>query len=165
MHKASTNKQQIYSLRYLWVIKFQRQLALDGRDHLRLSRNLLMKKIFVFIDVLSVLFSSGLAVQIGTKYQPNIVVFVITFFAVRTLLQWLYFNSFIHRSLPLTRSIAQFVIILLILPLVLTSVVFVPELTAYLENSLTFYYLIVPAVVLVVSLIFQKFFKIESWQI
>ncbi|MDP2671314.1 MAG: hypothetical protein Q8P13_02515 [bacterium] len=122
-----------------------------------------MKYIFVFIDCLTVIFASATALQFGTNYQPNLGAFILVFLFSRTLLQWLVFESFIHRTFPTLRAAVQFAIILLVLPFLLFAFSVVPFLTPILEHPFYFYYLLIPVVVLLLSSLFQIFFKLESW--
>jgi len=123
-----------------------------------------MKAIFVFIDIITILFAAGFGVQIGSEYSPNIAALVLSFFSLRTLLLWLFFNTFIHRDFPWVRGIAQFVTLLLILPTLIFGSYFLPPLARIIETRDAFYFLVIPSLTGLISLGFQRYFKLEPWQ-
>ncbi len=123
-----------------------------------------MKIVLVAIDTITVVFASGLGLQVGFAFQPNIFAFVVSFFALRTLLQWLFYNSIVHRSYPWGRGVAQFVILLIVLPALIFVGYFVPGLTSLVENPKIFYFLLIPIFVALISTVFQRYFQLEPWQ-
>jgi hypothetical protein len=121
-----------------------------------------MKFSLTGLDVLSILFAAALAVQLGSRFQPNIVVFLFAFFFLRLLLQWLFFKTFVHRDLPYVRSTIQFVMILLVVPLVLFVVSLIPGVGGMLANINLTYYLILPLLGFITSWGLQKYLDIEG---
>lgn len=123
-----------------------------------------MKYVLIFIDILSVFFASAAALQLGSEYQPNLPIFVLSFIIVRTGLQFLYFGSFVHRDFPLGRSLAQFLILLVLLPVGLSLPPFLETSFEFFSNELLVYYVFAPLTVLLVSALFQVFYKLEPYQ-
>ena len=123
-----------------------------------------MKKVFVLIDILAIYFASSFAITVGSAYRPNIFVFLVSFLAIRTLLLWIFFGTFVHRQFPWLRSSVQFVILILALPIPLFLGSFVPFFLSLIESTNLFYYLVIPLIVAAISTAFQRFYQLESWQ-
>lgn len=136
--------------------------------------------LFIFVDVVSFLFGMSAAVltgeRFGDEFAPNIVALAISFFLVRSFLYWIVFNSIIKRDLPWIRNIVQSIFLIISLPFAaffLTAVpnyliTYQPEISEIIlfftdVQGATFYFIVLPAVALVISFILHKFYKLESW--
>lgn len=135
--------------------------------------------LFVFIDVISILFSILTATLAGEKYgaefSPNILVLVTSFFLIRGLLHWVLFKSVVRRSLDWIRSSLQSIFLIIFLSVLAFITAAIPEfLIAESESSnpililtniqgIAFYFLAVPIMMLFLSLAIHKIYKLEPW--
>lgn len=132
---------------------------------------------FVGIDTLAILLGVLTASVFGENYggeiSPNIPLLVLIFFLIRIVLHWILFKSIIKRSFDWTRSLIQSVSLITSLSLVTFSLVSLSIFSTLfgrvehvflffgqLQSSI-FYYLLVPLVTILLSLIIHKFYKLE----
>lgn len=135
--------------------------------------------LFVFIDVISILFSiliSTLAGEkYGTEFSPNILVLAASFIIIRSLLHWILFKSVVKRDIDWTRSILQSIFLIIFLSFLTFITAAIPEFLISKSDSsnpiliLTniqgtyFYFLAIPVMMLLLSLTIHKIYKLEPW--
>ena len=136
--------------------------------------------VFVSLDVMSVLLSVILASTFGERYgdelSPNILIFVVSFFLVRNGLYWLWFRSIVNRNLDWTRSIFQSMFLIIFISILIFVIAALPTYYTSLNEKAEhiilfftnvqgtiFYYVIVPTISLILSLILHKLYKLEPW--
>lgn len=133
----------------------------------------------VGIDTLAILLSVLVASALGDKYggeiSPNILLLVLIFFLTRSVLHWVLFKSIIRRSLDWVRSIIQSLTLLISLSVVTFALVALPTYVSTIGGpeyiflffgniqSAVFYYLVVPAIITIISFLLHKSYKLEPW--
>lgn len=135
--------------------------------------------ILVGIDTLAILLSVLVASAFGDNYggeiSPNILLLVLIFFLTRGVLHWVLFKSIIRRNLDWIRSIIQSLTLLIYLSVVTFALVALPTYASTVGRaeyiflffgniqSTVFYYLVVPAITIIISFLLHKSYKLEPW--
>lgn len=136
--------------------------------------------LFIFLDIVSFLFGISAAILLGERFgdefSPNILALTVGFFLVRSLLYWILFNSVIKRDISWIRNIFQSVFLIVFLSMasfLLTAVptYLIPE-GSDIANSLlfitdvqglVFYFAVAPIILLALSFILHRLYKLEPW--
>src|SRR3990167_6129925 len=129
--------------------------------------------VLVSLDVISILLSVILAGTFGGRYgdelSPNILIFIVSFFLARNGLYWLWFRSIVNRNLDWTRSIFQSMFLIIFISILIFVIAALPTYFTILNEKnekaehlilfftnvqgTIFYYVIVPTISLMLSLI------------
>ena len=136
--------------------------------------------IFVFVDVISIMLGILLATTFGDRYgdefSPNVILLVISFLLTRSVLYWVLFQSVIKRDISWLRSIIQAIFLIISLSGVSFILAALPSYFVNtnidLANSIlffadlqgtTFYFILIPSITLLLSVVIHKLYKLEPW--
>ena len=139
-----------------------------------------MAVLFIFIDVISIYFGILLAttfgLQAGSEFVLNVTPLVVGFFFMRALLYWIIFKSVIRRDISWLRSFLQSVFLIGFLSLSTFFTITLPSLVLGDQSTLgkiflfftdlqgvSFYYIVIPLLMMVISLALHKLYKLEPW--
>jgi len=138
-----------------------------------------MNPVYIFIDVVSLLFTSAAATiageRVASEISPNVLVLVIVFFLARAALYYVFFRSVVQRKLSLVRNAVQSISLIILLSVaafiftVISTYIantdtkfFSALLNLTNTNGFIFYFLIAPLMMVLISIFVHKFYKIES---
>ncbi|OGY23598.1 MAG: hypothetical protein A2172_00020 [Candidatus Woykebacteria bacterium RBG_13_40_15] len=110
--------------------------------------------IYVFIDVLSLLFAITISIFSGNQFQPNPFTFILTYLPTRLLIYYVWLKKVQKKGFLWQRLALQSILIILLLPIFIAIIAFI---FPGIPNNV-FWFIAVPVVGVLISLFIHNYF-------